>query len=112
MSTVSSSTSPSLANALLTLTSQTQPDQSGSAASDPSAGLDLDQLQLSGSSLASLQEQAQEIAAQNQNSVITTSEQALAANLAAVAALGASSTNAQASQSGVDAGNVLSLTGS
>lgn len=110
MSTTISSTNATstLAGALL---SQDQANQN--AASGPSAdsgGVNLDSLQLSNSSIEALEQQAQEIAAQNQNSVIGTSDDALAANLQAVAALSQNFGQATAAQGALDPATVLSLT--
>lgn len=107
--TISNTTSSNLASALLSLSQQTQ-QQNGAQTNDPSSSVDLDTLDLSsGSSLASLEEQAQEIAAQNQNSVISTSEEALAANLSAVSALTSDPTTSAASQSNLDPTTAVQL---
>jgi len=113
MSTTISSASTSqasLASALLSLTQQTT-DGSSSADTgvDSTSGLDLDTLQLSDSSLSSLETSAQTIAAQNQNSVISTSEAALAVNLQAIAAMFQDPSSTQASQGTTDPSQVLKL---
>jgi hypothetical protein len=112
-STISSTSSQNtLSSALLALTNQTSPNSANANGGgvDATAGIDLDTLQLSGSSLSDLESTAQTVAAQNQNSVITTSEAALAANLAAVSAMFSDPTTTQSSQATQDPSQVLSLT--
>lgn len=105
---ISSSTSGTLAGALLNL--GTKPAGTPSAPDGGADGVDLDNLQLSNSSLSELEQQAQQVAAQNQDSVISTSDEALAVNLQAVSALGQNFTQTTAAQGGLDAATVLSLT--
>lgn len=107
MSNTISNTNGSLASALLSLGTNPQASGSGSASSDN--GIE-DSLQLSSPSIAQLEQQAAEVAMQNQNSVISTSDEALVVNLQAVSALGQNFSQATASQGALNGGSVLSLT--
>ncbi|MGH7997051.1 MAG: hypothetical protein ACREFX_11930 [Opitutaceae bacterium] len=109
MSTITnSSQTPSLASTLLQLTSQTQPANLAGSGAEETSDL-ADTLNLSNSSVADLEQQAQEIASQNLSSALTTSEQAFSANLAAVAALSGNPAQAQSAQGSQDSSSVLSL---
>lgn len=105
---ISSSTSGTLAGALLNL--GTKPAGTSAGSNGGANAIDLDNLQLSNSSLSELEQQAEQVASQNQDSVISTSDEALAVNLQAVSALGQSFAQATAAQGGLDAATVLSLT--
>ncbi len=110
MSSISSTTTATLASALLNLSTSAQPGSGQPAGADQGSSSEFDRLNLSGGSISSLEAQAREIASQNRNSVITTSEQALAANLAAVSALGSNFAAAASGQGSPNAGTVYSLT--
>lgn len=108
MSTTINSQLPNLASTLLQLTAQTQPG--GASGSDPSDSSDLaDTLNLSNSSISDLEQQAQQIAAENQSAALTTSEDAFQANLQAIAALSSGSSQSQAAQGAPDGSTVLGL---
>ncbi|HEY3756988.1 MAG TPA: hypothetical protein VGL42_12630 [Opitutaceae bacterium] len=108
MSNTISNTNGTLSGALLNLGTNPQASSSGSAASTES-GIE-DTLQLSSPSIAEIEQQAAEVAQQNQNSVISSSDEALVVNLQAVSSLGQSFSQAAASQGALNGGSVLSLT--
>lgn len=110
MNSVNNATSStSLASILQQIAAQTDPAALGDG-SDAAGASDLaDTLNLSGSSAADLEQQAEQIASENKSAALTTAEDAFAANLQAVAALGASSSSASTGQSAPDASTALSL---
>jgi hypothetical protein len=110
MSNTISNTNGTLAGALLNLGTSTQSGASNTADANANSGVNVDSLQLSGSSISQLEQQAAEIAAQNQNSVIATSEEAQVVNLQAISMLGQNFDQATASASDLSGGTVLSLT--
>ena len=111
MNTVNQTSTPStLASALQQIASQTQPADLDSAGSAETSD-HVDTLNLSGSSLAELEQQAEQIASQNQSSALTGVEDAFAANLQAVGALASSSTSAATGQGAPDSATALTFLG-